>query len=121
MKILLQNLGRKLMELRKRVDESGRQLNMKREEVAQVDRALNEREASVRKLQNATASLGGRGSGGFSPRTSGSQQQPANFFNAGSNRPEPVSLFSSQQPVLGVNDNIWAGVSGGSKEGYWWD
>ena len=107
------------MELRKRVDESGRQLNMKRGEVLQVDRALNEREASVRKLQNAMASLGGRGSGGFSPRTSGSQR-PANFFNAGSNRPEPGSLFSSQQPVLGGNDNIWAGVSssqGGARRG----
>ena len=108
------------MELRKRVDESGRQLNLKRGEVAQVERALNERETSVRRLQSAMASLGGRGGGGtgFSPRTSGSQ--PVNFFHSGSNQAEPVSLFSSQQPVLGGSDHIWAGVSssqGGARRG----
>jgi len=117
-KILMQNLGRKVVEYRKRVDESGRQLNLKRGEVAQVERALNERETSVRRLQSAMASLGGRGVGGISPRTSGSQ--PVNFFHSGSNQAEPVSLFSSQQPVLGGSDHIWAGVSssqGGARRG----
>ena len=97
MKILLQNLGRKVMDFRKRVDESGRQLNSKRGEVAQAERALNEREASVMRLQSAMASLGGR--------------QPVNFFHSGSNHAEPLSLFSSQQPVLGGGDHMWAGVS----------
>ena len=119
MKILLQNLARKVAEFRKRVDESGRQLNLKREEVAQAERALSEREASVRRLQSAlsVSGMGGRGGGGFSPKTSSSQ--PVNFFQSGgSNQP----LFSSQQqPVLGGgSDNIWAGVSssqGGARRG----
>ena len=117
-KILMQNLGRKVVDYCKRVDESGRQLNLKRGEVAQVERALNERETSVRRLQSAMASLGGKGGGGISPRTSGSQ--PVNFFHSGSNQAEPVSLFSSQQPVLGGSDHIWAGVSssqGGARRG----
>ena len=46
------------MDFRKRVDESGRQLNLKRGEVAQAERALNERETSVKRLQSAMASLG---------------------------------------------------------------
>jgi len=117
-KILLQNLGRMVMDFRKRVDESGRQLNLKREEVAQAERALNERETSVQRLQSAMASFGGRGGAEFNPRTSGSQ--PVNFFNSGSNQAEPVSIFSSQQPVLGGRDHIWAGVSssqGGARRG----
>ena len=117
-KILLQNLGRKVAESRKRVDESGRQLNLKRAEMAQAERAISERETSVRRLQSAMASFGGRGGGGFSPRTGGSQ--PVNFFHSGSNQAEPVSLFSSQQPVLGGNDNIWSVASssqGGVRRG----
>ena len=97
------------MDFRKRVDESGRQLNLKRGEVAQAERALNERETSVQRLQSAMASFGGRGGAEFNPRTSGSQ--PVNFFNSGSNQAEPVSIFSSQQPVLGGRDHIWTGVS----------
>ena len=120
MKILLQNLGRKKAEFRKRVDESERQLSLKRGEVAQAEAALNEREASVKRLQSAVSSIGGRGGSGLSPRTSNSQ--PVNFFQSGgSNQPEAVTLFSSQQPVPGGgNDNIWAGVSssqGGVRRG----
>ena len=118
----MQNLGRKVAEFRKRVDESGRQLNLKREEVAQAERALSEREASVRRLQSAlsVSGMGGRGGGGFSPKTSSSQ--PVNFFQSGgSNQPEAGTLFSSQQPGLGGgSDNIWAGVSssqGGARRG----
>ena len=119
MKILLQNLARKVAEFRKRVDESGRQLNLKRGEAVQAERALEDREASVRRLQSALASVGGRGGGGFSPRTS--NNQPSNFFHSGSNQADAVTLFSSQQPVLGGrSDNIWAGVSssqGGARRG----
>ena len=85
----------------------------------QAERALEDREASVRRLQSALASVGGRVGGGFSPRTS--NNQPANLFHSGSNQAEAVSLFSSQQPVLGGRvDNIWAGVSssqGGARRG----
>ena len=119
MKILLQNLARKVAEFRKRVDESGRQLNLKKGEVVQAERALEDREASVRRLQSALASVGGRGGGGFSPRTG--NNQTSNFFHPGSNQVDAVTLFSSQQPVLGGrNDNIWAGVSssqGGARRG----
>ena len=110
MKILLQNMRRKVSEYRKRVEERGREVNLKRENVHQVDRALNEKEASVKKLKSALSVYRG-GGGGFSPRTG--SQQPVNFFrNQGNNKADPLSIFSSQQPVLGGGrDLIWAGAS----------
>ena len=107
MKILLDNLTRKVSELRKRVEESRRRLCAKKDEMNQLDQAVEKKENEVRKLHSAMASLGGRGQ---SPRASGNQ--PVNFYRAGSNNhPEAAPLFSSQQPAFAGGFNPWAGVS----------
>jgi len=116
MKILMDNLARKVSELRKRVEESRRRLCAKKDEMNQLDQAVEKKENEVRKLHSAMASLGGRGQ---SPRASGNQ--PVNFYRAGSNNhPEAAPLFSSQQPAFAGGFNPWAGVSssqGGERRG----
>ena len=107
MKILMDNLARKVSELRKRVEESRRRLCAKKDEMNQLDQAVEKKENEVRKLHSAMASLGGRG---LSPRASGNQ--PVNFYRGGSNNhPEAAPLFSSQQPAFAGGFNPWAGVS----------
>ena len=106
MKILMDNLARKVSELRKRVEESRRRLCAKKNEMNQLDQAV-EKENEVKRLHSAMASLGGRG---LSPRASGNQ--PVNFYRGGSNNhPEAAPLFSSQQPAFAGGFNPWAGVS----------
>ena len=107
MKILMDNLARKVSELRKRVEESRRRLCAKKDEMNQLDQAVEKKDNEVRRLHSAMASLGGRGQ---SPRASGNQ--PVNFCRAGSNNhPEAAPLFSSQQPAFAGGFNPWAGVS----------
>ena len=116
MKILMDNLTRKVSELRKRVEESRRRLCAKKDEMNQLDQAVEKKENEVRRLHSAMASVGGRG---LSPRASGNQ--PVNFYRPGSNNhPEAVPLFSSQQPAFAGGFNPWAGVSssqGGERRG----
>ena len=116
MKILIDNLARKVSELRKRVEESRRRLCAKKDEMNQLDQAVEKKENEVRRLHSAMASVGGRG---LSPRASGNQ--PVNFYRAGSNNhPEAAPLFSSQQPAFAGGFNPWAGVSssqGGERRG----
>ena len=97
MKILIDNLARKVSELRKRVEESRRRLCAKKDEMNQLDQAVEKKENEVRRLHSAMASVSGRGQ---SPRASGNQQ-PVNFYRPGSNNhPEAAPLFSSQQPAF---------------------
>ena len=97
MKILMDNLTRKVSELRKRVEESRRRLCAKKDEMNQLDQAVEKKENEVRRLHSAMASVSGRGQ---SPRASGNQQ-PVNFYRPGSNNhPEAAPLFSSQQPAF---------------------
>jgi len=116
MKILLDNLTRKVSELRKRVEESRRRLCAKKDEMNQLDLDVEKKENEVKRLHSAMASVGGRG---LSPRASGNQ--PVNFYRAGSNNhPEAAPLFSSQQPAFAGGFNPWAGVSssqGGERRG----
>ena len=116
MKILMDNLTRKVSELRKRVEESRRRLCAKKDEMNQLDQAVEKKENEVRRLHSAMASVSGRGQ---SPRASGNQ--PVNFYRPGSNNhPEAVPLFSSQQPAFAGGFNPWAGVSssqGGERRG----
>jgi len=116
MKILMDNLTRKVSELRKRVEESRRRLCAKKDEMNQLDQAVEKKENEVRRLHSAMASVGGRGQ---SPRASGNQ--PVNFYRPGSNNhPEAAPLFSSQQPAFAGGFNPWAGVSssqGGERRG----
>jgi len=116
MKILMDNLARKVSELRKRVEESRRRLCAKKDEMNQLDLDVEKKENEVKRLHSAMASVGGRG---LSPRASGNQ--PVNFYRAGSNNhPEAAPLFSSQQPAFAGGFNPWAGVSssqGGERRG----
>ena len=92
----MDNLARKVSELRKRVEESRRRLCAKKDEMNQLDQDVEKKENEVRRLHSAMASVGGRG---LSPRASGNQ--PVNFYRAGSNNhPEAAPLFSSQQPAF---------------------
>ena len=116
MKILMDNLTRKVSELRKRVEESRRRLCAKKDEMNQLDQAVEKKENEVRRLHSAMASVGGRGQ---SPRASGNQ--PVNFYRSGNNNhPEAAPLYSSQQPAFAGGLDPWAGVSssqGGERRG----
>ena len=112
----MDNLARKVSELRKRVEESRRRFCTKRDEMNQLDLDVEKKENEVRRLHSAMASVGGTGQ---SPRASGNQ--PVNFYRPGSNNhPEAAPLFSSQQPAFAGGFNPWAGVSssqGGERRG----
>ena len=116
MKILMDNLVRKVSELRKRVEESRRRLCAKKDEMNQLDQAVEKKENEVKRLHSAMASLGGRG---LSPRASGNQ--PVNFYRSGNNdHPEAAPLYSSQQPAFAGGFDSWPGVSsslGGERRG----
>ena len=105
----MDNLARKVSELRRRVDESKRRLCAKRDEMNQLDLDVEKKEKEVRRLHSAMASVGGRGQ---SPMASGNQ--PVNFYRSGNNNhPEAAPLYSSQQPAFAGGLDPWAGVSSG--------
>ena len=108
----MDNLARKVSELRRRVEESRRRLCAKKDEMNQLDLDVEKKEKEVRRLHSAMASVGGRGQ---SPRASGNQ--PVNFYRSGNNNhPEAAPLYSSQQPAFAGGLDPWAGVSS-SQEG----
>ena len=108
----MDNLARKVSELRRRVEESRRRLCAKKDEMNQLDLDVEKKEKEVRRLHSAMASVCGRGQ---SPRASGNQ--PVNFYRSGNNNhPEAAPLYSSQQPAFAGGLDPWAGVSS-SQEG----
>ena len=67
MKILMDNLTRKVSELRKRVEESRRRLCAKKDEMNQLDLDVEKKEKEVKRLHSAMASVGGRGQSPSTP------------------------------------------------------
>ena len=112
----MDNLARKVSELRKRVEESRRRLCAKKDEMNQLDQAVEKKENEVRRLHSAMASLGGRG---LSPRASGNQ--PVNFYRAGgNNHHEAAPLFQvssrhlPEVSILGLESPLAKGARGGA-------
>ena len=114
----MDNLARKVSELRRRVEESRRRLCAKKDEMNQLDLDVEKKEKEVRRLHSAIASVGGRGQ---SPRARASGNQPVNFYRSGNNNhPEAAPLYSSQQPAFAGGFDSWPGVSsslGGERRG----